>query len=134
MALQFGTTLRNDFLAQFSTVLGASGTLVVYTGATPANCGAAATGTLLATITLNSTSFGTPSAGSVLMNGLPLTATAGNTGTAGYYRLLDGSSTCHNQGTCGLTGSGADLIFDNTSIVSGQSVNVTGFTVTAPGA
>jgi hypothetical protein len=68
------------------------------------------------------------------MNGLPLSVAASNTGTAGYYRLLDGSAVCHNQGTCGLSGSGADMIFDNTSIVTGQSVNVTGFTLTAPGA
>ena len=134
MALQFGTTLRNDFLSQLDTVLGSSSTLVVYTGSVPASCAASATGTLLATVTLNSSPFGSPSGGSVAMSGLPLSATAGNSGTAGYFRLLDGSATCHNQGSCGLTGSGADLIFDNTSIVSGQSVNITGFTLTAPGA
>ena len=134
MALQFSTTLRDDMLTEFGVAVGASGTLLIYTGGVPANCAASATGTLLATETLSATPFGTASAGAVILNGLTITANAGNTGTAGYFRMLDGSSNCHMQGTCGLSGSGADLIFDNTSLVSGQAVNITGFTLTAPGA
>jgi hypothetical protein len=132
MSLQFGTTLRNNFLGQIGSTIGSSATLTIYTGSPPANCGTAASGTLLATETLSATPFAAASGGSVSMNGLPITANAGNTGTAGYFRILDGSSVCHMQGTCGL--SGTDMIFDNTSLVSGQAVNITGFTITAPGA
>lgn len=131
MALQFSTTCRNDMLNQFDTVLGASGTLIICSGTIPANCGTAG-GTTLCTITLNATAFASASAGAVVMNGLTLSGTAGATGTASFFRLLDGSSVCHMQGTVGT--SGTDMIINNTSITNGQTVQVTGFTVTAPGA
>lgn len=135
MALQFSTTLRNNFIsaaASWNTTLGATATLVIYTGSVPANCAAAATGTLLVTETLSATVFGAPSSGATTLNGLTITANAGATGTAGYFRILDSSAVCHIQGTCGQ-GSG-DLSFDNSAFVSGQAVNITGFTITAPGA
>lgn len=132
MALQFSTTCRNDMLNQFDTVLGASGTLTIATGSVPATCATAASGTLLVTINLNATAFASASAGAVVMNGLTLSGTAGATGTAGYFRLLDGSAACHMQGTVGT--SGTDMIINNASITNGQTVQVTGFTVTAPGA
>ena len=139
MALQFSTTLRNDMLNSgtaitnvWNTVLGSAATLDIYTGSAPANCGTANSGTLLASVALDSAAFGTASSGAIIMGGLTLSATAGNSGTAGYFRIHDGSNVCHVQGTCGA-GSG-DLSFNSTTITSGQSVQITGFTVTAPGA
>ena len=131
MALQFDTTDRNDWLNQITTSIGATGTLLIYTGAPPVNCAAVATGTLLATETLANPAFPAASAGSMTASGLPLTINASSNGTAGYFRILDGSSVCRMQGTCGQ-GSG-DISFDNSTFVSGQPVNITGFTVTAPG-
>lgn len=135
MTLQFSTTFRNDFFsaaASWNTTLGASATLTIATGSPPANCGAGATGTLLVTIPLNATPFGAPSGGAAALNGLTLTANAGANGTAGYFRVLDSSSVCHIQGT--VAQGGGDLSFDNATFVSGQPVNITGFTITAPGA
>jgi hypothetical protein len=132
MALQFDTTDRNDWLNQLTTTLGASGSLVIYSGSAPANVAASATGTLLATEALSNPAFPAASAGAMVMSGLPLTVNASNNGTAGYFRLLDSGSVARWQGTCGQ-GTG-DLSFDNATFVSGQPVNITGFTVTAPGA
>ncbi len=56
------------------------------------------------------------------------------TGTAGHYRIVDSAgTTCHEQGTVTATGGGGDVTIDNTSIVSGQAVNISGWTVTEPG-
>jgi hypothetical protein len=38
------------------------------------------------------------------------------------------------QGTITASGGGGDMTLDNVSIATGQTVNVTGFTLTAPGA
>jgi hypothetical protein len=134
MALQFSTTLRNGMIngVSWNTVLGASATLTVATGSPPANCGTAASGTLLVTFTLNASPFGAASGGATILAGLTLAATAGAgaAATPGYFRILDGSAVCHMQGTCAI-GSG-DLSFNGT-ITSGQTVDITGFTVTAPG-
>ena len=44
------------------------------------------------------------------------------------------SANCHMQGTITATGGGGDMTLDNTNIAAGQTVNITGFTLTAPGA
>lgn len=140
MALQFSTSLRNNMMSTNSAItevwnalLGSSATLTVATGSPPATCATAASGTLLATFTLNSSPFGVASGGAMVLGGLTLSATAGagSASTPGYFRMLDGSANCHVQGTCAI-GSG-DLSFNGT-ITSGQTVQITGFTVTAPGA
>jgi hypothetical protein len=131
MSLQFDTTLRNTWLAALTTALGATATLVIYSGSAPASCAASATGTLLATETLSNPAFPAPSAGAMSLSGVPLSVNAAATGTAGYFRLLDGSSVCHCQGVVGT--SGADMNFNTVSFVSGAPVIVTSFTLTAPG-
>ena len=130
MAYQYSTTLRDNQLAQILATIGTSGaTLVIYGGTTapsePANCAATATGSVLATIDLPASPMGTPSAGSVSMSGT-WSATASATGLAGYFRILDSSSNVHVQGN--VT---SDLVLNNTSITSGQTVSVSQFTVNA---
>jgi hypothetical protein len=60
------------------------------------------------------------------------TAIAGAPSNAGHYRLYasDGT-TCKAQGSITATGGGGDMTLDNVSIASGQTVNVTGWTITA---
>ena len=94
MALQFSTTLRDNMMSTNSAItevwnsaLGSSATLTVYTGSPPANCGTGASGTLLATFTLNSSPFGVASAGAMVLGGLTLSATAG-CWVRGHTRLL----------------------------------------------
>jgi hypothetical protein len=135
LAWQFSVAVRNALLDAIETNIGVSAKLMIYTGAVPANCAAATTGTKLVEWDLASDWAAAASGGTKTFNGLPIAGTAVATGTAGYVRLFatDGT-TCGSQGTVTLTGGGGDMTIDNTSIATSQAVNVTGFTWTAPGA
>lgn len=129
MALQYSASVRNNQLDQVEATAGTSARLRIYTGSAPANCAAAATGTLLVDMTLPSDWMAAASAGSKAKSGT-WQVTASGTGTAGYFRVWDSSvTTCHLQGTTGM-GTG-DLQLDNTNIASPQSVTINGFTLTA---
>lgn len=135
MTVQWSTTVRNALLDQWETTIGVSAKVQVWTGSVPANCATASSGTKLVEYALASDWAANASAGSKAFNGLPVAGTASATGTAGYYRITDSAgTTCHEQGTVTATGGGGDMTIDNTSITSGQTVNITGFTKTAPGA
>lgn len=129
MTLQYSANVRNNQLDQVEASAGASAVLRIYTGSAPANCAAAATGTLLVSMTLPSDWMAAASSGSKAKSGTWQVA-ASAAGVAGYFRVWDSSvTTCHLQGTCGI-GTG-DLQLDNTNIASGQSVTINGFTITA---
>lgn len=129
MAVQYSVAVRNAMLDAIETATGVSAKLIIYTGAAPANCAAAATGTALVTMTLPSDWMANAASGTKALTGTWST-TASATGTAGYYRITDSAgTTCHEQGT--VSTSGADMNLDNTSINSGQTVTVTTKTITA---
>jgi hypothetical protein len=133
MAVQYSTTHRTNNMTDIVTDLGATGYLLIYTGSAPANCGTAASGTLLASLPLSATP-GTVSAGVLTMNAIT-SAAAAATGTAGYWRLCTSSAgtTVVAQGAVGVSGS--DLNFaGGVSFTSGETIGVTGFTITATGA
>lgn len=135
MALQFSTTYRNDMLDRFEAVVGTSPILEIRTGAAPANCAAASTGTLLASITCPSDWMGAAAAGAKALSGTWTDSSANATGTAAHFRLFDSTgTTCHMQGTVTITGGGGDMTVDNTSFATGQAFTVSTFTLTAPGA
>ncbi|RUR68675.1 hypothetical protein EJP67_16560 [Variovorax guangxiensis] len=135
MTIQMSTALRNALLDQIETTAGTAVKVQIRSGAQPANCAAADSGTLLAEFTLDSDWASAASAGVKTFTGLPKTATAGATGTAAHYRFKDNAgTTTHMQGTVTATGGGGDMTIDNTSIASGQSVQITSWTITAPGA
>ena len=124
MAFQYGATLRNNQVSQIQTTVGTSGTLLIYSGAEPANCAAADPTGLLATIALPA-AFLTSSGGVTTIAGT-WSAAATATGTAQSFRIKDGSAVCHVQGN-----TTTDLVLNNQSITTGQTVTVTSFTVTA---
>jgi hypothetical protein len=133
MAIQYSTQHRNDNMADITTDLGATAYLLIYTGSPPANCGTAASGTLLASLPCSNPFAGSPSGG-VLSASAITSEAAGASGTAGYWRLCTSSAgtTVVAQGTCGT--SGADLNFaGGTAFTSGQTIAVTSFQVTATG-
>lgn len=134
MAIQKSVALRNAELDQGETTIGTTPVLKIFTGSQPANCAAANSGTELFTETLPSDWAAAASSGSKAKSGT-WEATAIATGTAGHWRLYasDGT-TCHMQGSCSASGGGGDMILDNTSIVSGQTVTISTFTRTAGGA
>lgn len=133
MSIQMGTTLRNARLDQIETTVGVSAIIKIWTGSAPANCGTADSGTKLVEFDLASDWAGNASAGAKALLNTPITATAAATGTAGYFRLYDSTAaTCHMQGTVGT--SGTDMIIDNTSINSGQTVTISSLSLQEPGA
>jgi hypothetical protein len=130
MALQLGTTLRNNRLDQVESTTGTSAKLIIYTGAAPSNCAAAATGTVLVTISLPSDWMNTASGGTKTLLG-SWAGTGAAAGNGGYFRIWDTAiANCHVQGTVTATGGGGDLTLDNISIASSQAVTVTTFTLT----
>jgi hypothetical protein len=129
MSLQYSTTLRNNQLDQVESTISTSPKLQIRTGAPPANCAAADSGSLLAEIALPSDWMAAASSGSKAMSGTWSVAASG-TGTAAHFRVKDNAGTnTHIQGTVTATGGGGDMTVDNTSIASGQTVQVTTFTI-----
>lgn len=125
--LKYSTTLKNDKLDKITADVGASALLKIYDGTQPAGPGTAITSqVLLATLTCNAT-FAPGAASGVLTANAIASGTAGNTGTASWFRLTTSGGTAHVDGTVGT--SLADAIIDNTSIVSGQTVSCTALTV-----
>lgn len=85
---------------------------------------------VLATIALNDPSF-TEAAGVLTLDVSPaLTNTASGTGTAALWEIQDGDGTMVIEGDIG-TGA-EDLDIDNTSITTGQTINLNSMTITVP--
>lgn len=104
MALQFSTTLRNNRANQIASTIGASAYLQLFTGAPPANCAVADSGTLLCEIALPATWMGAAASGAIAKSGT-WSGTAQAGGTAGYFRIKDNAKTnTHLQGTVGQGG------------------------------
>lgn len=131
MALQLSVDVRNARADVIETTIGTSPTLSVFTGSSPANTATANSGTTLVSMTLPSNWMGDASDGSKAMAGT-WTANASANGTAGYFRLFASGGTCHAQGNVTVTGGGGDMTFANVDFVSGQEINITGFTLSEP--
>lgn len=131
---QYSVAVRNAKLDAIETQVGVSAKISIFSGSMPANCAAADSGTKLVTFSLASDWASAASAGAKALSSVPLstTAIAGAPTNAGYFRLYatDGT-TCGAQGDITVTGGGGAMTLDNISITSGQTVNITSFTVTA---
>lgn len=149
MTIRFSTGLRNNlagptgFAGSF-----ANGVIEIYTGAQPASADAAASGTLLGTMTLASGPFvpGSPT------NGLTFAAPAGGAvsktgvwsfvgiaaGRAGWFRLkanaadagLLSTTAVRMDGSCAV--SGADLNLSNIDVAVGAPNTCDAFVYTQP--
>lgn len=135
MTLQLSTAVRNALLDAIETAISTSAILKIRTGSVPANCAAADSGSVLATVNLPSDWMAAASGGSKAKSGTWEDTSADASGTAAHFRLYasDGT-TCHAQGTVTATGGGGDMTVDNTSFAAAQDFIVTGFTLTAPNA
>lgn len=129
MAVQLSVSVRNARLDAIETAVSTSAVLKIRTGAQPATCATADSGTVLATCSLPSDWMGAAANGTKALSGSWQDATADNSGTAAHFRLYasDGT-TCHMQGS--VSTSGADLNVDSVQFTSGQSFTVTAFTLT----
>ncbi len=135
MAIQESVTVRNALLDNREATIGTSAVLKIKTGAQPATCATADSGTVLATLTLDSNWMAAAASGTKAKTGTWADASADATGTAAHFRLYasDGT-TCHMQGSITATAGGGDLTLDTVSVTAAQTVTITGFTWTAAGA
>lgn len=133
MTIQYSVTHQTNNVTDIVTQAGATAFLLFYTGAAPAHCSTASSGTLLASLPMSST-IGTVTAGVLTMGAITSEAT-GNAGTAGYWRICTSSAgtTCIAQGSVGVSGS--DVNFAGGVVwTNGETIGVTSFTITANGA
>ncbi len=130
MAIQYSSTIYLGQLDLVESSAGASAKLYIFSGSAPANCAAADSGTLLATLTLPSDWMAAASGTSkVLAGSWTGTASAGSGATPTHFRIKDNAgTTVHVQGTAGV-GSG-DLNLNGT-ITSGQTITISSFTLNA---
>ncbi len=130
--MQYSVAVRNARLDIVETTVGTTPILTIRSGAAPANCAAANSGTVLATVNLPSDWMANATGGVKSMLGTWEDASADATGTAAHFRIHDSTgTTCHMQGTVTLTAGGGDMTVDNTSFATGQDFIVTSFTITA---
>lgn len=130
--LQYSIIVRTNKMAQIETTVGTAPLLELRTGALPANCAAARTGTLLAQAALPSDWLAAAASGAVSKTGTwQVTGLAA--GTIGYFSILRSGSPneCDIQGDVTVTSGGGAMEVDNTSIGVGQVVTVNTFTLTA---
>lgn len=128
MALGLAATLRNNMLDEITTRAGGSALLRIYDGSRPSTGGTATT--LLAELTCNATFAPAASGGVLTLNAITSDSSANATGTATWFRIVQSDGTTHvldgNVGT-----SGSDLNFNTVSFVSGATIAVSSFTITA---
>lgn len=131
MPLQLSVAARNARLDAIETTVGASAILMLRTGAAPANCAAANTGTVVSTINLPADWMAAASGGVKALAGSWADASADNAGTVGHFRLYaNDGTTCHAQGTVTNTGGGGDLTLQNVVVSQGQAITITSFAIT----
>jgi len=128
MVLKYSPLMRSLKLNKLETLIGTLPRLRIYSGSKPADCAAAATGTMLCEMVLPSNWMADADTGVKVKAGTWQGAAAA-TGTAGYFRIYDNAgSVCHIQGTAGTSG---DLFMDSASITAGQTVTITAASITA---
>lgn len=134
MALSLATSARTamcDALVDLVDAGSGAGTIEIRTGSKPATPNTAATGTLLATVTLADPAFGAAASGVATLTD-PAAVDAVADGTAGWFRALDSTGAAVFDGTVTATGGGGDLTLATTTVTTGLSIDVTGGTVTMP--
>jgi hypothetical protein len=131
MAIQLSVAVRNNRLEAIETTTGTGAIMRIRTGAQPATCATADSGTVLATLTLPSDWMSNASGGTKSLLGTWQDTAADATGTAAHYRIYDSSgTTCHLQGSVTATGGGGDITVDNVSFATGQQFTITAFSLT----
>lgn len=128
MAMQLSVAARNARLDAIEATVGASAVLKIRTGGQPANCAAADSGSVLASMTLPADWMAAAASGAKAKSGTWQDSSAVAGGTAGHFRIYasDGT-TCHLQGSVTATGGDGDMTIDAVVIALGQVVTVTGF-------
>jgi hypothetical protein len=132
MALQYSVDVRNARLDAVETAIGTTPIMRIRTGAPPATCATANSGTVLATLTLPSDWMAAASGGSKALSGTWQDTSADADGTPGHFRIYESTgTTCHMQGTVTETGDGGDLTINLPFLTTGDTFTVTSLTINA---
>ena len=134
MATRISVAARNgaaDGVVDLLDANASPGYIEIRDGTQPANPGTAATGTLLATLTLSDPAFGAATGGTATANAIADDTNAAESSTATWFRAYDGAGVAVIDGSAGE--SGTDLILDDAAIVAGGTVSISQWTVTMPG-
>ncbi len=132
MALQYSVVLRDNQLDQVEVTLGVSALCLIRSGAPPATCAAADSGTLLSTVILPADWMLPASGGVKVKSGTWQDTAADGTGIAGHFRMKDSTGNiCHLQGTVGGIGSEAEMEVDNVNFSVGQLFTINTFQIGA---
>lgn len=125
--LKYSNGTRDAQQQGLITYAGSAAIIHIYSGTQPANANTAiSTQTLLVALNVSG-SFGTDSNGTITLSSVT-SATAVATGTASFFRITKSdNSTVVMDGSVGT--SGTDMILDNTSIATGQTVSITSGTI-----
>lgn len=136
MATRLPTASRNATTNAVTALVDAdvgAGTIQIRTGAQPASANDAASGTLLATITLADPAWGASVAGVSTLDATPVLSTTGvAAGTAGWFRMLDNSGDTIADGAVTVTGGGGEMELNTLTISIGVTVEITAGTLTTP--
>jgi len=134
--LQFSDAVRDARNNAFETTVSTSPKLRLFSGAMPANCAAADSGTLLADISLPSDWMAASAAGVKQKLGVWTGVGHANAGVGmdvGHFRIKTTAGTItHCQGDVTVTGGGGAMTVDSITVIATQPINVTVFTLTDP--
>jgi hypothetical protein len=131
MTIQLSTLVRNARLDAIETQIGATAILRLRTGAPPADCGTADSGTIVAALTLPADWMAAASGGAKAKTGTWEDLSADNAGTVGHFRIYDsGGTVCGIQGTVTISGGGGDMTLDNNVVAALQAITITSFQLT----
>lgn len=132
MTVNFDDLTRNAMLDAIETQQGASPILRMRTGAKPANCAAADSGSVLAEMALPADHMAAAAGGVKVKNGTWEDLSADAAGTIGHYRIYTNpGGVCKEQGSVTITGGGGDMTVNNPVVEVGQAITVTSKSYTA---
>ena len=121
MAISITAAVAQAMGAAAATAIGSGSTIQIRSGSKPATPETAASGTLLATVSVAGSYTST---GGVLTAADPASANPVAGGSAGYFRVLTSGSTAILDGTVTATGGGGDMQLGSTTITVGVPVDL----------
>lgn len=123
-------------LNAITALLDSGGYIEIRTGAPPATCETADSGTLLGTLPLNADAFAAATDGtdkaSAAANAITGDGSADAGGTAGHFRAKASGGAVVIQGDVTASGGGGDLQLDTVTINAGDTIDVTAWNLHLP--
>lgn len=127
MPLQVDVATRNARADAVETTWGATPVLKIFSGAMPANCAAANSGTQLVNMTLPADAMAAAGSGAKAKQGV-WSVVASATGAPGYFRVYSSDGvTCRMQGEVTAVGGGGVMTITDMTLESGSTVTVNTF-------